>query len=101
MALQDQAKSQIKGLAARIGSGLVGLFVAGGLVWVTPLIERYVKPSKPLANFATEELGEPLVVTFKNLSQNAMQTRWDFGDGTPLEIHPGTVTEVKYKFKKP
>jgi hypothetical protein len=101
MALQEQAKTHAMGLAAKIGSGVVGLVVAGGLMWFTPFIDRFVKPAKPLANFSSEESTEPLTVTFKNLSQNAKEAKWDFGDGSPLEIIPGTVAEVKHKFKKP
>jgi hypothetical protein len=101
MALHEQAKTQVMGLAAKVGSGIVGLVVAGGLMWFTPLIDRFVKPAKPLANFASEETAEPLTVTFKNLSENAKQAKWDFGDGSPLEIIAGNITEVKHKFKKP
>ncbi len=101
MALQEQAKAHVMGLVAKISSGVVGLVVAGGLMWFTPLIDRFVKPAKPVANFASEESAEPLTVTFKNLSENAKQAKWDFGDGSPLEIIAGNVPEVKHKFKKP
>ncbi len=100
MALKDQAKEHVKTVAGKIGGGIVGLVVAGGLMWFTPLIDRFVKPAKPLANFATEEGEDALAVTFKNLSQNAKEAKWDFGDGTPLEIVNGTQAELKHKFKK-
>ncbi|MFT3881292.1 MAG: PKD domain-containing protein [Gemmatales bacterium] len=100
MALKDHAKEQVKSVAGKIGGGIVGLVVAGGLMWFTPLIDRFVKPAKPLANFASEDGGDSLTVTFKNLSQNAKEAKWDFGDGTPLEIVAGTQTEIKHKFKK-
>lgn len=100
MALKDHAKEQVKSVAGKIGGGIMGLVVAGGLMWFTPLVDRFVKPAKPLANFASEEGGDSLTVTFKNLSQNAKEAKWDFGDGTPLEIVTGTQAEVKHKFKK-
>jgi len=100
MALKDHAKEQVKNVAGKVGGGILGLVVAGGLMWFTPLVDRFVKPAKPLANFASEEGNDSLTVTFKNLSQNAKEAKWDFGDGTPLEIVPGTQTEVKHKFKK-
>lgn len=100
MALKEHAKEQVKSLATKIGGGIVGLVVAGGLMWFTPLVDRFVKPAKPLANFASEEDTDSLTVTFKNLSQNAKEAKWDFGDGTPLEIVTGTQAEVKHKFKK-
>jgi PKD repeat protein len=101
MALKDQAKEHVKTVAGKIGGGIVGLVVAGGLMWFTPLIDRFVKPAKPLANFATEDGEDSLTVTFKNLSQNAKQAKWDFGDGSPIEILNGSQAEVKHKFKKP
>lgn len=100
MALKEHAKEQVKTVAGKIGGGIVGLVVAGGLMWFTPLVDRFVKPAKPLANFASEEGSDSLTVTFKNLSQNAKEAKWDFGDGTPLEIVNGTQPEVKHKFKK-
>lgn len=100
MALKEQAKEQVKSIAGKVGGGIMGLVVAGGLMWFTPLVDRFVKPAKPLANFASEEGTDSLSVTFKNLSQNAKQAKWDFGDGTPLEIVEGTQSEVKHKFKK-
>lgn len=100
MALKEHAKEQVKSVAGKIGGGIVGLVVAGGLMWFTPLVDRFVKPAKPLANFSSEEGSDSLTVTFKNLSQNAKEAKWDFGDGTPLEIVAGTQTEIKHKFKK-
>lgn len=99
MALKEQAQSHIKSVVGKVFGGVVGLVVAGGLMWFTPLIDRFVKPAKPLANFATEETSD-LSVTFKNLSQNAKEAKWDFGDGSPLEVVAGDVPEVKHKFKK-
>lgn len=99
MALKEQAQSHIKGIVGKVFGGLVGLVVTGGLMWFTPLIDRFVKPAKPLANFASEETTD-LTVTFKNLSQNAKQAKWDFGDGSPLEVVAGDVPVVKHKFKK-
>ena len=101
MAIKEVAKEHVKTLAGKIGGGIAGLFVAGGLMWFTPLVDRFVKPAKPLANFATEEGNDSLTVTFKNLSQHAKEAKWDFGDGSPLEIVGGSDAEIKHKFKKP
>jgi hypothetical protein len=100
MSFHENAKAGVKSLVLKIGSGIVGLVVAGGLMWFTPFIDRFVKPAKPLANFATEPGDNDLTITFKNLSQNAKQAKWDFGDGSPLEIVAGNITELKHKFKK-
>lgn len=101
MAIKEVAKEHAKSVAGKIGGGIVGLVVAGGLMWFTPLIDQFIKPGKPLANFSSEEGSDTLSVTFKNLSQNAKQAKWDFGDGSPLEIVAGSESEIKHKFKKP
>jgi PKD repeat protein len=100
MALADQAKEHAKSFAMKFVGGVIGLISAGVLMWFTPLIDRFIKPPQPIANFETVESGDGLNVTFKNLSQNAKEARWDFGDGSPLQILPGTQAEVEHKYKK-
>jgi len=99
-ALKVQAKEHAKGLVTKVVGGAVGVIVAGGLMWFTPLVDRYIKPPKPLANFESVDSDDGLTVTFKNLSQNAKELRWDFGDGTPIAVMPGTQAEIQHKFKK-
>jgi hypothetical protein len=100
MSLQVKAKEHAKGLVTKVVGGAFGLVVAGGLMWFSPWVDRYIKPPKPLANFESTEGEDNLTVSFKNLSQNAKEMRWDFGDGSPLEVLPGDQMEVKHKFKK-
>jgi PKD repeat protein len=100
MSLTDHAKEQAKGFGMKLVGGVVGLLSAGVLMWFTPFIDRYIKPPKPIANFETVEANDGLTVTFKSLSQNAKQAKWDFGDGSPLVIVPGTQVEVQHKYKK-
>lgn len=100
MALTDQAKEHAKTFGMKIVGGVIGLVTAGALMWFTPLIDRFIKPPQPVANFETVEASDGLNVTFKNLSQNAKETKWDFGDGSPLQILPGTQAEVQHKYKK-
>src|SRR5438093_13377830 len=61
---------------------VAGLFSGAVMMYLTPLVERVVKPAKPLANFAVEQ--QSLAVTFHNRS-NGGEGWWDFGDGSPLE----------------
>src|SRR5437667_12632476 len=61
---------------------VTGLFSGAAMMYLTPLVERVVKPAKPLANFAVEQ--QSLTVTFHNCS-NGGEGWWDFGDGSPLE----------------
>src|SRR5436190_981013 len=100
MSLQVKAKEHAKGFVTKIAGGAVGLVIAGGLMWFTPFVDRYIKPPKPLANFESAEGDDNLTVTFKNLSQNAKEMRWDYGDGSPLAVLPGDQKEVAHKFKK-
>ena len=52
-------------------------------MYLTPVIDKVVKPSKPVANFAVEQ--QDLTATFQNRSTGGSQGWWDFGDGSPLE----------------
>jgi hypothetical protein len=68
-------------LKAVIGT-FAGL-VSGALVmYASPLLDKVVRPARPMANFGVEADG--LAVTFHNRSQGASGW-WDFGDGSPLE----------------
>jgi hypothetical protein len=83
--------------------GLAGLLSGAVVMYLSPLLDRVVKPVKPVANFAVDQ--QDLTVTFHNRSVGGSQGWWDFGDGSPLEpmdpqrdiithtyIHPGTYT---------
>jgi hypothetical protein len=100
MSLKEQAKEQAKGVVSKVIGGAVALVVGGGLMWFSPLVDRYIKPPKPMANFETLEGEDALTIKFKNLSQNAAEARWDFGDASPLVTVPGNQAEVVHKFKK-
>src|SRR5947207_10421886 len=71
--------------------------LAGGAVmmYVTPLVDRVVKPPKPLANFAVETSG--LQVTFQNRSAGS-EGFWDFGDGSALEPVASTTQTVTHTY---
>ena len=62
---------------------LAGLFSGAVLMYLTPLLDRVVKPAKPVANFGYQADG--LTVTFHNRSSGGSAGWWDFGDGSPLE----------------
>lgn len=68
---------------AKLGLGTIGGLLSGALVmYVTPLVDKVVRPAKPVANFSYEKDG--LKVRFQNLSMGG-QGWWEFGDGSPLE----------------
>jgi PKD repeat protein len=74
-------------LKAAIGT-LAGLFSGAVMMYLSPLLDKVLKPAKPVANFAVEHEGT--TVTFHNRSMHGQSGWWDFGDGSPLEpVVPG------------
>jgi PKD repeat protein len=85
-----------------LGTSVVGLVGGACLMYFSPLIDKVIKPGKPLANFQAESDG--LKVVFHNRSSNGNDGWWDFGDGSALEpyqsgqdvnhayTHPGTYS---------
>src|SRR5438093_7249889 len=77
---------------------VTGLFSGAAMMYLTPLVERVVKPAKPLANFAVEQ--QSLTVTFHNRS-NGNEGWWDFGDGSPLEPVSPQQPSVTHSYTNP
>jgi hypothetical protein len=71
--------------------GTVGGLLSGALVMsLTPLVDRAVRPAKPVANF--EAVADGLSVTFHNRSSgpSSVEGWWEFGDGSALQpVAPG------------
>jgi len=76
------AKERFKGWVKMVIGTIGGLLSGAAAMYVTPLVDKVVRPAKPVANFSYEKDG--LKVRFQNLSQ-AGQGWWEFGDGSPLE----------------
>jgi PKD repeat protein len=74
-----------------------GLCSGAALMYVSPLVDRVVKPGKPLANFAAEPDG--LTVTFQN--RYAGEGWWDFGDGSPLEPATPDQSSISHTYPAP
>jgi PKD repeat protein len=74
-------------LKACLGT-VAGLCSGAVMMYLSPLLDRIVKPAQPQANFAVEHVG--LAATFHNRSLHYTSGWWDFGDGSPLEpVSPG------------
>lgn len=69
-------------LKAVLGT-MAGLLSGAVVMYLSPLLDKVVKPAKPVANFAIDQ--QDLTVTFHNRSAGGSQGWWDFGDGSPLE----------------
>src|SRR5207245_1349595 len=78
------SQSKLKGWLKTFLGTLGGLLSGAIVMYVTPLVDKAVKPAKPVANFKFEVDRQSLQVRFENLSTGG-QGWWDFGDGSPLE----------------
>lgn len=90
-------KKSLRGWLKTIVGTVMGLLSGATFMYVTPLVDRIVKPGRPLANFAVETDG--LTATFYN--RYTGEGWWDFGDGSPLE--PATMSQdsVTHTYAKP
>ena len=78
---------------------MAGLFSGAFMMYVSPLIDKVVKPAKPVANFGIDRNG--LTVTFYNQSSGGSEGWLDFGDGTPLEpVSPKQAT-ISHTYANP
>lgn len=78
-----EAGSKKSGWLKAILGTFAGLFSGAVMMYLSPLLDKVVKPSKPVANFSIDL--QDLTVTFSNKSTGGSQGWWDFGDGSPLE----------------
>lgn len=83
---------------AMIGT-MAGLMSGAFMMYFSPLIEKVVKPAKPVANFAVDLKG--LTVMFHNRSSSRSAGWWDFGDGSPLEPVSAEQESVTHTYLKP
>lgn len=81
-------------------AGVVGMLGLGGgaaATYTTAVIDKVVKPSLPVANFAVAADG--LTVTCQNHATGETGW-WDFGDGSPLEPFAPSVPAVTHTYAK-
>lgn len=81
--MADAQGGKVFGWFRTIFTGAFGLVSGAALMYFTPLVDRFIKPGKPVANFKYEADG--LKVVFHNRSVGAADGWWDFGDGSALE----------------
>src|ERR1019366_7906694 len=92
-------KVTLAGWIKAVITSIVGLVSGAMLVYLTPVVNNVIKPSKPLANFSTQVNG--LTVNFNNRSAGGVQGWWDFGDGTALEPFDPKVNNISHTYAKP
>jgi hypothetical protein len=100
------AETESGGKGGRLGgwlkagfTTLFGLASGAVLMYLTPLVDRVIKPSKPLANFGVELQG--VQATFQNRAENGSEGWWDFGDGSPLEPFNPQQASLTHPYPRP
>lgn len=77
------AKGKLSSWFKAAVGGVAGIMSGAFMMYFSPLLDKVVKPAKPVANFAVDVSGTS--VTFYNRSSGNGEGWWDFGDGSPLE----------------
>lgn len=77
----------------------LGLFSGAVLMYVSPLVNSAIKPSKPVPNFAQQVQG--LSVVFQNRSVGGSAGWWDFGDGSALEPFNAQQESIAHTYPRP
>src|SRR5258707_4876377 len=83
----DSNESKTKGWFKTLAGTIAGLLSGAVVMYASPLLDKVIKPARPVANFAVDY--DSLTVIFHNRSSGSREGWWDFGDGSPLEsLHP-------------
>lgn len=95
----EKPASKASGWVKALGTSLFGLVSGAALMYLTPLVNNVIKPSKPVPNFAQQTSS--LTVTFNNRSTGGTQGWWDFGDGSALEPFEPDKDVVTHTYPRP
>jgi hypothetical protein len=91
-------KGRLAGWLKAAFTTIFGLVSGAFLMYLTPLIDRVIKPAKPLANFAVAVQGTQ--VTFQNRSTGGTEGWWDFGDGSALEPFSPSQPAIPHSYPR-
>lgn len=78
---------------------VAGLLSGAMVMWVSPVLDKVVKPARPVANFAVDQQGTEIILY--NRSFGGGDGWWDFGDGSPLEPFSSKIETVKHTYATP
>lgn len=98
--MADTPAAPAKKSSSWIKAGVLGILGLGGGVvgtYATAVVNKVVKPSLPVANFATAVDGMTLTCQNRSTGENGW---WDFGDGSPLEPFSPDQPSVTHTFAK-
>jgi PKD repeat protein len=93
-----EAKQGFGWLKALFG-GVGGLISGAIMMYASPLVDKFVKPAKPVANF--EQMHDGTTVTFHNRTSGATEGWWDFGDGSALEPFSPQQDVLSHTYQSP
>jgi hypothetical protein len=96
---EQPSGGRIAGWIKAACSAVFGLLSGAALMYVSPLVDRVIKPSPPVANFAVELQGAQ--ATFQNRSTGGHDGWWDFGDGSPLEPFSPDQQRLPHAYPRP
>jgi PKD repeat protein len=89
---------RLRGWVKGFVGAVLGLLSGAGMMYLSVVVDKVVKPSRPVANFAVSADG--LTVNFQNHSSGESGW-WDFGDGSPLEPFDANQQTVAHTYPKP
>jgi hypothetical protein len=89
---------RLRGWMKGVLGAVLGLLSGASMMYLSVIVDKVVKPTKPVANFAVS--AEGLTVTFQNHSSGESGW-WDFGDGSPLEPFDAGQQTVSHTYPKP
>ena len=88
----------IGGWFKTVAGGTVGLASGVAMMYATAIVDKVVKPPKPMANFSTKADGLTVTCDSKAIGESGW---WDFGDGSALEPFDATKPNVTHAYAKP
>jgi PKD repeat protein len=90
---------KLSGLVKGIFGTATGIATGALVMYLSPLFDKVVRPSKPVANFQVQKEG--FTVTLANRSAGAEEGWWDFGDGSALEPVTEEQPSIRHTYAGP
>lgn len=96
--MADSPERRSSGWLKTFFGAVAGIISGGVFMYVSPVVDKVIKPQKPLANFSVQTSG--LQITLLNRSVGG-EGFWDFGDGSALEPAMESSETVTHTYAKP
>lgn len=96
--MSDPSQTRSGGWLKTIVGAIAGIVSGAVIMYLTPVVDKVIKPQKPLANFSVQVSG--LQITLLNRSVGG-EGFWDFGDGSALEPATEAAETVTHTYLRP